>query len=722
MYGTARATGYGYSLWEFEVSGEAGAAACGSANAAAGRPATASSTENADTPASAAFDGNTATRWSSAFSDPQWIRVDLGSSQTVCQVVLRWEAAYATAYQIQTSADGSAWTTIYSTTTSTGGTQTFDVTGTGRYVRMFGTARATGWGYSLWEFEVRTTGGGTGGPVEPTDPFNPDFGPNTFVFDPSTPTSTIQSRLNTIFSQQETNQFGTNRYAVLFKPGTYTADVNLGFFTQVAGLGLSPDDVNLNGHVRVEAFWMGGNATQNFWRAAENLSVTLPAGVIVERWAVSQAAPYRRMHLRGTQNQIQLWNGGDGWSSGGFMADTKVDGQVVSGSQQQWFSRNSEFGSWSGSVWNMVFTGVTGAPPPHFPNPSHTVVDTTPVVREKPFLYVDGSGEYRVFVPALRTNSQGTSWFGRTPAGTSISLSQFYLVRPGTTAATINAALDAGRHLLFTPGVYQLDQTLRVTRPDTVVLGLGLATLEPVTGAPAMTVADVDGVKIAGLLFEAGVTNSPVLMEVGPTGSSARHTANPISLHDVFFRIGGAKAGKATVSLRINSHDVIGDHMWLWRADHGTGVGWTTNPADTGLIVNGSNVTMYGLFAEHYQKYEVIWNGNGGRTYFFQNEHPYDPPNQAAWMNGSTRGYAAYKVADSVTSHEAWGVGSYCFFNVDPTVVTERAFEVPDTTGVRFHNLVTVSLGGVGTINRVINNAGGTANATNQVVYLTNYP
>jgi hypothetical protein len=686
------------------------------------KPATASSTENAGTPASAAFDGNTATRWSSAFSDPQWIRVDLGANATISQVVLRWEGAYATAYQIQTSTDGSAWTTVYSTTTATGGTQTLAVTGTGRYVRMNGTARATGYGYSLWEFEVRTTGGGTTDPVEPTDPFNPNLGPNTYVFDPSTPTATIQSRLNTIFSQQETNQFGANRYAVLFKPGTYTADVNLGFFTQVAGLGFSPDDVNLNGHVRVEAFWMGGNATQNFWRAAENLSVTLPAGVTVERWAVSQAAPYRRMHLRGAQNQIQLWNGGDGWSSGGLMADTKVDGQVVSGSQQQWFSRNSEFGGWSGSVWNMVFTGVTGAPPPNFPNPSHTVVGQTPVVREKPFLYVDSSGEYRVFVPALRTNSQGTSWFGRTPAGSSLSLSQFFVVRPGATAATINAALDAGRHLLFTPGVYHLDQTLRVTRADTVVLGLGLATLQPDNGVTAMTVADVDGVKVAGIMFEAGTVNSPVLMEVGPAGSSAGHAANPTSLHDVFFRIGGAHAGKATTSLRINSDNVIGDHTWLWRGDHGTGIGWNLNTADTGLVVNGDNVTMYGLFVEHYQRYEVIWNGNGGRTYFFQNEHPYDPPNQAAWMNGSTRGYAAYKVADSVTSHEAWGLGSYCFFNVDPSVVAERSFEVPNVAGVRFHNMVTVSLGGVGTINRVINSTGGTANAANQVVYLTNYP
>ncbi|MGW1062628.1 galactose-binding domain-containing protein [Micromonospora rubida] len=723
MYGTARATGYGYSLWEFQVYGETGGPTptCGSANAAQGRPATASSTENAGTPASAAVDGNTGTRWASLAADPQWLQVDLGSSRSICRVVLRWEAAHARAFQIQTSADGSAWSTAWSTTTGPGGVQSIDLTATGRYLRVYGTARATGYGYSLWELEVNVTGTEVP-PVEPTDPRNPNLGPNTFVFDPSTPTATIQSRLNTLFTQQETNQFGPQRYAVLFKPGTYTADVNLGFFTQVAGLGMSPDDVNLNGHVRVEAFWMGGNATQNFWRSAENLSVTLPAGTSVERWAVSQAAPYRRMHLRGAQNQIQLWNGGDGWSSGGLMADTKIDGTVVSGSQQQWYSRNSEFGAWTGSVWNMVFQGVTGAPPPNFPNPSHTVIAQTPQVREKPFLYVDGTGEYRVFVPALRANSAGTSWYGKTPAGSSLSLSEFYVVRPGTSAATINAALAQGRHLLFTPGVHHVSEPIQINRANTVVLGLGLATIQPDNGTAAMRVADVDGVKVAGVMFEAGTVNSPVLMEVGPAGSAASHAANPTSLHDVFFRIGGPGVGRASTTLTVNSDNVIGDHMWLWRADHGDGVGWAANTADTGLTVNGDDVTMYGLFVEHYQKYQTVWNGNGGRTYFYQNEMPYDPPNQGAWMNGASRGYAAYKVADGVTSHQAWGLGSYCYFNADPSVVADRAIEAPTNPNVRFTNMVTVSLGGVGTINRVINNAGGTANAGTQVVYLTTNP
>lgn len=543
----------------------------------------------------------------------------------------------------------------------------------------------------------------------------PDFGPNVKIFDPSMPAATIQSTLNSVFSQQESNQFGSARYALLFKPGTYNVDANVGFYTQVAGLGLSPDDVTINGAVHAEADWFQGNATQNFWRDAENFSVNPSGGT--DRWAVSQAAPMRRVHIRG---DLQLDDGG--WSSGGFLSDSKIDGQVRSGSQQQWLSRSDQFGSWSGSNWNMVFVGVNGAPATTFPNPPITTVGQAPAVREKPFLYVDQAGGYQVFVPALRTNTAGTSWAGGSTAGSSLPISQFFVAKPGDSAATVNAALAAGKNLLFTPGVFHLSDTIRVTRPDTVVLGLGLATLVPDNGVTALSVADVDGVKLAGLLVDAGTTSSSVLVQVGPAGSTANHAANPTTLSDVFFRIGGAGVGKAAQSLVVNSNNVIGDHLWLWRADHGSGVGWTSNTAANGLVVNGNDVTMYGLFVEHYQQYQTIWNGNGGRTYFYQNELPYDPPNQAAWMNGSTQGWAAYKVAPAVTSHEAWGLGSYAYFNVNPAVVEAHSFEVPNTAGVRFHDMVTVSLGGTGTISHVINNSGAAANSGSNVANLVSYP
>ncbi|WP_410572402.1 RICIN domain-containing protein [Amycolatopsis sp. cmx-4-61] len=556
-------------------------------------------------------------------------------------------------------------------------------------------------------------------PVNTSQPGQPDFGPNVVIFDPSMPSSTIQSRLDSIFSQQERNQFGSQRYAVMFKPGTYANDVNVGFYTQVLGLGLSPDAVTVNGAVHVEADWFPPqNATQNFWRGAENLSVNPNGGA--DRWAVSQAAPYRRMHVRG---DLQLDDGG--WASGGWISDSKIDGQVRSGSQQQWISRNSQFGSWNGSNWNMVFAGVQGAPANTFPTPPYTTVAQTPVVREKPFLYLDGAGNYQVFVPGVQTNASGTSWANGTAPGTSIPIGQFYIAKPGATAADMNAALAAGKNLLVTPGVYHLNQPLRVTRPDTVVLGLGIATLVPDNGVTAMTVDDVDGVKVAGLLIDAGTTNSNTLMQVGPTGSAADHAANPTSLHDVFFRIGGAAVGKATNSLVVNSNNVIGDHMWIWRADHADNnayVGWTTNTADNGLTVNGNNVTMYGLFVEHYQKTQVVWNGNGGRTYFFQNEMPYDVPNQASWMNGSTPGFSAYKVGPNVTSHEAWGLGSYCYFSTNPSVASAHAYEAPNTPGVRFHDMVTVSLNYQGTITHVINNTGPATPSGTKAVNLVSYP
>ncbi|HEX4701317.1 MAG TPA: RICIN domain-containing protein [Pseudonocardiaceae bacterium] len=560
--------------------------------------------------------------------------------------------------------------------------------------------------------------GGTGPTTTtgaPPPPGQPDFGPNVLVFDPSMSAASIQSQLTNVFNQQASNQFGSNRFAILFKPGTYNVDVNIGFYEQVIGLGLLPDNVDINGQVHVQADWNGGNATENFWRGAENMEVNPPSGT--NTWAVSQADPFRRMDVRGN---MQLDN--NGFSSGGFIADSNVTGQINSGSQQQFLTRDSTIGSWTGSNWNMVFVGVHGAPAQSYPNPPYTTVGSAPVVQEKPFLYIDNSGNYNVFVPALRTNSSGTTWAGGNPAGTSLPISQFFIAHPGDSAATINSALSQGQNLLFTPGIYHLDSTINVNRPDTVVLGLGLATLTPDNGVVPMSVADVNGVKIGGLLFDAGQTNSPVLLQLGPSGSNADHTADPSSLDDVFFRIGGAGVGQATQTLVVNSNNVIGDDMWLWRADHGSGVGWTTNTATNGMIVNGANVTMYGLFVEHYQQYQVIWNGNGGRTYFYQSEMPYDPPDQASWMNGGTNGFASYKVANSVTSHQAFGLGIYCFFEANPSNVAAHAIESPTASGVAFHDMVTVSLGGTGTIQHIINNNGATVNSGNTVADLTSGP
>ncbi|MFB7999593.1 coagulation factor 5/8 type domain-containing protein [Streptomyces sp. NPDC056002] len=535
-----------------------------------------------------------------------------------------------------------------------------------------------------------------------------DLGPNVIVFDPST--SGIQAKLDEIFKQQESAQFGTGRYAFLFKPGTYNGlNAQLGFYTSIAGLGLSPDDTAINGDVTVDAGWFNGNATQNFWRSAENLALTPVNGT--NRWAVAQAAPFRRMHVRGGLN---LAPDGYGWASGGYIADSRIDGTVGPYSQQQWYTRDSSVGGWTNAVWNMVFSGVEGAPAQSFPDPPYTTLDTTPVSREKPFLYLDGA-DYKVFLPEKRTDARGTTWGGGTPRGTSLALTQFYVAKPGVTAATLNAALDQGLNLLLTPGIYHLDAAMEVKRANAVVLGLGYATLIPDNGVTAVKVADVDGVRLAGFLIDAGAVNSQTLLEVGPSGASTDHSANPVTVQDVFVRIGGAGPGKATTSIVVNSRHTIIDHTWVWRADHGDGVGWETNRADYGVRVNGDDVLATGLFVEHFNKYDVYWAGQRGRTIFFQNEKAYDAPNQAAVQDGNVKGFAAYKVDDSVTSHEGWGLGSYCNFTADNTIRQDHGFAAPDTSGVKFHDLLVVSLGGQGQYEHVINDTGAATSGTSTV-------
>ncbi|MFE1318172.1 hypothetical protein [Kitasatospora phosalacinea] len=623
--------------------------------------------------------------------------------------------------------------------TDTAGTWTWTVSSlaTGNAVEYWFTYEKSGPQYDSPHFTFTMGGTGTspsptptptgssGGTTCPTQSDTPDFGPNVHIYDPSMSSAVIQAQLDAHFNQMKDTrsaQFSENRVADLFKPGTYNVHDNVGFYTSVAGLGRNPDDVTINGNITVDAFNASdaGNATQNFWRSAENLAINPGGGT--NRWAVAQAAPFRRIDVHGN---LALYPASYGWASGGYIADSKVTGQAASISQQQWYTRDSSLGSWDGGVWNMVFSGVQGAPATTFPNPPETTLATTPVSRDVPYLYVDGTGRYRVFLPSLRTNATGPSWASGSTPGSSLPMSRFYVVKAGDTAATINNALSRGCNLFVTPGVYHLSQTLNVTRADTVVLGIGYPTFVPDNGVNAMQVADVDGVRLKGLLFDAGTVNSAALLTIGANGSTADHAADPTTVQDVFFRIGGQIAGKATTSLVVNSNHTVIDHIWAWRADHGNAgtVGWGVNTADNGVVVNGNNVLATGLFVEHYQKYEVTWNGQNGRTIFFQNEMPYDVPNQAAWKSPSgLNGYAAYKVGSNVTSHEAWGLGSYCYFNVNPAVNAYHAFEVPNTAGVKFHDVLSVSLGYQGTISHVINDTGGVTPSGTVPVNVVAYP
>ena len=321
----------------------------------------------------------------------------------------------------------------------------------------------------------------------------PDFGPNVAVFDPSMPAAEMQAQIDKVYAAQQHSEFGVQRNAFLFLPGEYHVDVPVGFYTQVLGLGVTPDSIHIVGNVHSDAASRNNNATTTFWRGVEGFSVT-PTDAGMMRWAVSQAIPFRRMHVRG---DIVLHQNG-GWASGGWMSDSLIDGNVGAGPQQQWISRNSEWKSWTGSNWNMVFVGVPNPPAGEWPKPPFTKVAQTPVAREKPFLQVDAAGNYSVRVPVLRMNGIGITWHGGSTPGKTIPLSKFYIATPGDTAAAINALLAKGMNLLLTPGIYDLNEAVRVTRTNTVVLGLGFATLHPTNGTAAMTTADADGIIIAG--------------------------------------------------------------------------------------------------------------------------------------------------------------------------------------------------------------------------------
>jgi hypothetical protein len=572
----------------------------------------------------------------------------------------------------------------------------------------------------------------------------PDFGVNVHIFAPQMPLGQIRAVLDSIAKRQIANQFGSERYAVLFEPGTYGTRENplnfqVGYYTAVAGLGASPTDVVINGSVQVrnQCFRDSCVALDNFWRSLSNLTINVnsrkrgcSAGEI---WAVSQAAPMRRVRITGGDLRLYDTCTRPSYASGGYIADSQIDGKVINGTQQQFMVRNSTLRHWSNGNWNQVFAGVLGAPPECFPaKPAcgpYTTLGRNPVTREAPYLYLDSGRRYHVMVPSLQHDTAGTTWADHATPGESISLATFYIARPGDTAATINAALGAGKNLILSPGVYHLDQSIVVARADAIILGLGFPTLVAERGIAAMRVSASTGVSLSGIIFDAGATNSAELVEVGeahaPGGDDA---SDPTALHDVFFRIGGAREGKATISLTVNSNNVILDHIWAWRADHGHGVGWTENTADSGLVVNGNDVTAYGLFVEHYQKHEVIWNGDNGTVIFFQNEMPYDPPSQTAWSEApGFEGYTAFKVDDAVKRFRGHGMGSYSYFNQSVPIYSANAFKVPATLApASLHNLFTIFLNprASGGIRHVVNDQGGSSTVANPdiPVAVTSYP
>jgi hypothetical protein len=554
-----------------------------------------------------------------------------------------------------------------------------------------------------------------------SEPNPPTWPSNVYVFDPADSSKTQQT-VDTIFSTMgghdppNNGQWSNNRYAFLFKPGNHQVTVNVGYYTSVMGLSANPQDTNLTG-VRVENgdFTYTGGALCNFWRSIEGFSVH--ANTLL---AVSQAVPIRRMFINGNLDLYQ-YNSGccAGYASGGWLSDSQVTGTITSGSQQQWITRNTRINTWNGGVWNMVFVGNSGNVPAshcsHTGGGPYTTITQTPVIAEKPYITIDSTGKFILKVPNWEFNKQGqTTNFDN---AASIDFSSVYVATDKDSAATINAKLVT-EHVVLSPGIYTLTDSLNITRANTVLLGIGFATLIAPTGKPAVLVGNVDGVRVGGILFQAGQGGSPSLIQWGNEGYAGSAT-NPGLFFDAVARVGGTNNPadyqvSATTMATINSGNVVIDNSWFWRADHGVDgeVKNGDNPNLHGVVVNGANVTAYGLAVEHQLNDLVVWNGEGGRTYFYQSELPYD----VTEAQFGTPNYVSYRVNANVQKHNAWGVGVYSYFR-DYAVTVANGIQTGSSSGVVFVNPLTVFLNGEGQITHIINGKGNTVNTAGQTEY-----
>lgn len=569
------------------------------------------------------------------------------------------------------------------------------------------------------------------------EPKIPTWPSSVRVFGPEDDAASIEAAVNEAFSQNgghvdpDHGQFVSTRFAFLFKPGSYSVEVPVGYYTQVLGLGDAPSDVVFTSEKGVYSeqgsldYKVG--ALNSFWRSAENFEtqanfmwlkedLTHHPGTDPKEfgngmlWAVSQAAPLRRIIIDHDlvltePSGGETGTGAPGRSSGGYIGNVEVKKEVVMGTQQQWLARNSAVGHWSQANWNSVFVGTEGVPASRckldqHPRGAFVTVDNTPVIAEKPYITVEAGGEYFLNIPQVQHNRRGVDY---SQGGTKkVSFEKVYVSKPTDGVSELNAKLKAGLHLVLTPGIYRINEPLFVNTEDQVILGLGLATLQSTNGNVLIQVGNVEGVRIGGLLLEAGPVESNALLRWG-NGKNPGNPANPGFLYDIFGRSGGATPNvKVKVMIEMQSGHVVGDNVWLWRADHGQGYETVLlqNPSQIGAVITGDDVTMYGLFSEHHLTDQVQWAGDRGAVYFLQMELPYD-----ATADYGTNGYTGLRVNNTVNDFSGYGVGVYHFFR-DHKVDMHSGIVTPQGLESKLVSPIAVCLGGQGVMHHILNDLG----------------
>lgn len=476
-------------------------------------------------------------------------------------------------------------------------------------------------------------------------------------------------------------QFGTNRKALILRRGDYgDVTIPVNFYTSVIGVGGVPDAVKVGAILANDTYpdtEKGG--LENFWRSVEGLT-TMHQTVT---WAVSQAAPLRRVNITGDLFLSQRDGEQVHYTSGGFMSEVAVGGTLHWGTQQQFFFRNCDFASvdYTGAGRSFVFVGVKGAPTQDAgkTTPYISAVDTVPGVAEKPYL-VEENDVWSILVPSVRTAvAPGTQW-EQTLLDEMIPMTDVFVAKEGDNESTITIGMQGKRALLLTPAIYYFDKPLFIKDPNFVVLGIGFPTLVTTSGFSALVV-EAPGVRVAQVLIEAGHektrdATAPMFQWNGPDGVAS----------DIFTRVGAfayetdkhqaCLQTHASIHVDVPGDRVIVDNTWFWHADHDDCTPVSASPASdkcysgNGLVVSGDNVTVYGLAVEHTSVDLVDWKGEGGLIFFFQSELPYHDPSFA------DQGYCGYKVAYGIQRHTAYGVGIYQVF---PTYTLEADMRVPAT-------------------------------------------
>ena len=563
-----------------------------------------------------------------------------------------------------------------------------------------------------------------------------------------------QAIMYEIFNQQKKNEYGDNndlnRFAICFLPGTYTYDqfignpptnvVEVGFYTTLSGLGLNPGDVIINpmngskeNPVRCTYKYKDTYLT-NFWRSCENMQLKGDETY----WFVSQAAPLNNMIIQG---KLQL-AGTDpppesNYASGGFIGNSIIGEITNVYSQQQWCNLNSTFQKFSNTVWNLTNIGcdgnlyVTPNNPP-LPAESVTVITPTPKIAGKPYLYYDGSfnmvkptpiGDVNGPLPLITIDDDYTL------------ISDIYYADPNN-PNDIQNTIAYGKSIVLTPGIYNLTSTITINYDGVIILGLGMATLVAPTGGPAILVSDsITDLRLSSFIIQANTnqpddSSTPVLLQIGAT-SNNQLNGDGIFLDNIFIKVGpelklNNKIDVDTMVI-INTNGVVASNLWLWRADHGPlGDGKIRigqSKCNNGLIVNGNDVCIYGLFVEHASVKLIEWTGNDGKLYFLQSEYPYD----IMGVNDAEIDLPCLTVTGTGTGFKGKALGVYCYFR-DFTVKVKTAIVCPESN-VNIVNAFTVFLNSEETtrqssINHVVNETGAasTTNTLSIPQYVPSYP